>query len=132
MMIRSALPSIFSAAIFSGAAVSVGSVGIEDEDGAVFAGDLDRLAGVGALVEEVETRLRIVVRNPLADGLPRRLDGFEGFDVEGRVRRWRDDGRFRCGLFFAGGFREAQRSDEAAEDGRGAGERKAAPLVSDF
>ena len=37
------------------------SVGIDDEDGTVFAADLDRLAGVGALVEEVETRLRIVV-----------------------------------------------------------------------
>ena len=29
------------AAVFSGAALSVASVGIEDEDGAVFAGDLD-------------------------------------------------------------------------------------------
>ena len=60
------------------------SVGIEDEDGAVFAADLDRLAGVGALVEAVETRFRIVVGDPLADGLPRRFDGLEGVDVEGR------------------------------------------------
>ena len=90
MMIRSALPSIFLAAAFSGAALSVASVEIEDEDVAVFAADLDRLAGVGALVEEVETRLRIVVWNPFADGLPRRHDGLEGFDVEGRVRWWRD------------------------------------------
>ena len=59
----------------------------EDEDGAVFAADLDRLAGVGALVEQVAAWLRIVVRNPFADGLPRRL---EGVDVEGRVRWWRD------------------------------------------
>ena len=41
------------AAVFSGAALSVVSVGIEDEDGAVFAADLDRLARVGALVEQV-------------------------------------------------------------------------------
>jgi hypothetical protein len=32
MMTRSALPSIFSAAVFSGAALSVVSVEIEDED----------------------------------------------------------------------------------------------------
>jgi hypothetical protein len=77
------------AAVFSGAALSVASVGIENEDGAVSAGDLDRLAGSGALVEEVETRLRIVVGDPFADRLPRWLDGFEGFDVEGRVGWWR-------------------------------------------
>ncbi len=95
MMIRSALPSIFLAAAFSGAAISVASVEIEDECVSVFEGDLDRLAGVGALVEELETRLRIVVCNPFADGLPRRLDGLEGFDVEGRVRwRWDVDDSF--------------------------------------
>jgi len=43
----------FLAAVFSGAALSVASVGIEDEDGAVSEGDFDRLAGVGALVEQV-------------------------------------------------------------------------------
>ena len=78
---------------FSGVAISVASVEIEDEDGTVFAADLDRLAGVGALVEEVETRLRIVVGNPFADGLPGGGDGLEGLDVEGRVgwRREVDD-----------------------------------------
>jgi hypothetical protein len=90
MAIRSAVPSTFSAAVFSGAAVSVGSVGIEDEDGTVFAADLDRLAGVGALVEQVAAWLRIVVGNPFPDGLPRRLDGIERLDVEGRGRWWRD------------------------------------------
>ncbi len=55
-------------AVFSGAALSVASVGIEKEDGAVFAGDLDRLAGGGALVEQVEALLRIVVGDPFADG----------------------------------------------------------------
>ena len=81
------------AAVFSGAALSVASVGIENEDGAVSAGDLDRLAGSGALVEEVETRLRIVVGDPFADRLPGRFDGLEGLDVEGRVgwRREVDD-----------------------------------------
>ena len=44
------------------------SVAVENEDGAVFAGDLDRLAGVGALVEQVAAWLRIVVGNPFADG----------------------------------------------------------------
>ena len=57
MKIQSALPSIFSAADLSRAVLSVASVGVEDEDGTVFAGDLDRLAGVGALVEQVETRI---------------------------------------------------------------------------
>ncbi len=45
------------AAVFSRAVRSVASVQIEDEDGTVFAGDLERLAGVGALVEQVETRI---------------------------------------------------------------------------
>ncbi len=53
------------------AALSVVPVQIEDEDGTAFAEDLDRLAGVGALVEQVAAWLRIVVRNPFADGLPR-------------------------------------------------------------
>ncbi len=61
MAVRTALPSIFRQRFFSGAVLSVASVGIEDEDGTVFAGDLDRLAGFGALVEQVETWLRIVV-----------------------------------------------------------------------
>jgi hypothetical protein len=56
----------FWAAIFSGAALSVASVGIEDEDGTVFAANLDRLAGGGTLVEQVGTRLRIVVGDPCA------------------------------------------------------------------
>jgi hypothetical protein len=68
--------NIFVAAVF-GAALTVLSVGIEDEYGAVFAADLVRLAGVGALVEEVETRFRIVVGDPLADGLLRRFDGLD-------------------------------------------------------
>ena len=42
------------------------SVGIEDEDGTVFAADLDRLAGGGTPVEQVGTRLRIVVGDPCA------------------------------------------------------------------
>ena len=161
----------FSAAVFSGAVLSVASVGVEDEDGTVFAGDLDRLAGVGALVEQVETRFPIVGRDPFADGLPRWFKGLERVDVEWRIRwrrdvddafpksveakeefdftgaekgihdfhgafaaralervgapdaedqvaperahgaggdfgRWRDDRRFRHGLFFSGGFRE--------------------------
>jgi len=85
MAVRSALPSIFRQRFFSGAVLSVASAGIEDEDGAVFAGDFDGLAGGGALVEQVETKLCIVVWNPFADGLPRRLDGLEGVDVERRV-----------------------------------------------
>ena len=76
MIIRFALPCIFSAAFFSGAVLSVASVGIEDENGTVFAADLDRLAGFGALVEQVAAWLRI--GNPFADSLPRRLNGLEG------------------------------------------------------
>ena len=78
------------AADLSRAVRSVASVRIEDQDGTVFAADLDRLAGVGALVEQVAAWLRIVVGNPFPDGLPRRLDGLEGLDVEGRGRWWRD------------------------------------------
>ncbi len=40
---------------FSGV-VSVVSVGDKDEDGAVFAGDLDRLDGGGALVEQIDAQ----------------------------------------------------------------------------
>ena len=50
----------FLAAVISGAALSMASVGIEDEEVAVFAGDLDRQAG-GAQVEEVQALLRIVL-----------------------------------------------------------------------
>ena len=72
------------------------SVGIEDEDGTVSAGDFDWLPGCRALVEEVEIRHRIIVIwNPFADGLPGRFDRLEGLDVEGRVGWWRDvDGAF--------------------------------------
>jgi hypothetical protein len=69
MAVRSASPSIFSAAFFSRAVLSVASVGIEDEDGTVFAEDLDCLGG-GALVEQAKTRFPFVGRNPVADGLP--------------------------------------------------------------
>ena len=75
---------VFFGSGFFGAALSVLSVEIEDEYGAVFAADLGRLAGVGALVEEVETPFRIVVGNPFPDGLPRRLNALEGV----RVERW--------------------------------------------
>ena len=60
----------FLAAVFSGV-VSVVSVGVEDEDGTVFEGDFDWLSGCEALVEQVEARLRIVVWDRFADGLPR-------------------------------------------------------------
>ena len=70
--------------------VSAASVGVEDEDGTVFEGDFDWLSGCEALVEQVETRLRIVVWDRFADGLPGGGDGLEGVDVEGRVRRWRE------------------------------------------
>ena len=89
--------------------MSVASIAVEDEDGAVFAGDLDRLAGFGALVEQVELLLRIVVWNPLADGLPGRLDGLEGLihpprqagspcglRLRLRPKRLRSLGAFRC------------------------------------
>ena len=94
---------------FSGAVRSVASVGIEDEDGTVFAGDLDRLARVGALVEQVGAWLRIVVGNPFANGLPRRFDGLEGLirplrsvgspcglRLRLRPKRLRSLGVFRC------------------------------------
>ena len=56
----------FRQRFFSDAVRSVASVGIEDEDGTVFAADLDRLAGGGAPAEQVEGRLRIVVGDPCA------------------------------------------------------------------
>ena len=61
------------------------SVRIEDEDGTVFAGDLDRLASAGALVEQVVARFPIVCGNPFADGLSWWLDWLEGLGVERRV-----------------------------------------------
>ncbi|MCX6976274.1 MAG: hypothetical protein NTZ94_18705 [Verrucomicrobia bacterium] len=79
----------FLAAVFSGA-VSVVSVGFEDEDGTVLEGDFDWLSGCGVLVEQVEARLSIVVGDPFADGLSGWFDGLEGFDVEGRVGWWRE------------------------------------------
>jgi len=79
MAARSALPSIFRQRFFSGAVLSVASVGIEDEDVTVIKRDFDRFAGFGALVEQVETRFPIVVWSPLANRLPGRLDGLEGF-----------------------------------------------------
>ena len=125
----------FGSGFMWGAALSVASVGIEDEDGTVFAADLDRLAGVGALVEQVAALLRIVVGNPFPDGLPRRLDGFEGLDVEGRVG-WRrevedalpeavepeeeldfagaDDGRLGCGRWRRRGSRWLGRLQSSA------------------
>ncbi len=55
MAVRSAGPSFIFRNFWQRffLAVSVASVGIEDEDGAVFAADLGRLARVGALVEQV-------------------------------------------------------------------------------
>jgi len=109
MAIRSALPSRFFGSGFFWCALSMASVRIEDEDGTVFAADLDRLAGAGALVEQVELLLRIVVWDPFADGLPRWLDGLEGLirpprlagspcglRLRLRPKRLRSLGVFRC------------------------------------
>jgi hypothetical protein len=52
MIIRSALQSIFSAAVFLGGR-SVASVGIENQNAAI-SGDLGWLLGLGVLVELVE------------------------------------------------------------------------------
>ncbi len=84
MISRSALPSRFLAADLSGAVRSVASIPVKDECVSVFAADLGRLAGVGALVEQVEARFPFVGRNPFSDGLPRRLDRLERVDVAGR------------------------------------------------
>ena len=78
IVIRSALPSLLLAADLSSAVRSVAPVGT------VFAADLDPLAGLGALVEQVAGWLRIVVGNPFANGLPRWLDGIDG--LEGLIR----------------------------------------------
>ena len=45
--------SKFLAVVFFGAELSVASVGIKDENSAVFAGDLERLTGGGAQVEQI-------------------------------------------------------------------------------
>ena len=45
--------SKFLAVVFTGAELSVASVGIKDENSAVFAGDLERLTGGGAQVEQI-------------------------------------------------------------------------------
>ena len=66
------------------------SVGIERENGTVFAGDLDSLPACGALVKQVEMRCRIIVWNPSADGLPGWLNGLDGLEVEGWIGWWRD------------------------------------------
>jgi hypothetical protein len=84
MISRSALPSRFLAADLSGAVRSVASIPVKDEDGTVFAENLDRLAGFGVLVGKVGSCLRVVVWDPFADGLPRRLDRLERVDVAGR------------------------------------------------
>ena len=62
--------SKFLAAVISGSALSVASVRMEDEDGTVFEGDSGWLSRCEALVEQVETRLGIVVWDRFADGLP--------------------------------------------------------------
>ena len=66
---------------------------VEDEDAAVVEGNFDGLpgrslvvalglgaGGVSFLVEPIE--VRIVIRNPFLDGLPRGLDRLHGLDVE--------------------------------------------------
>ena len=83
---------------FIGRQVSCLSAVVEDESPAVADRDLLGLpdetlvvalglctGGVPFLVEPVE--VRVVIRDPFLDGLPRWLDGLHGFDVEGR-RRW--------------------------------------------
>ena len=80
---------VFGSGFFTGAVLYMASVRIEDEDGTVLAGDLDRLAGVGALVEQVAAWVRIVVGNPFPERLPRWFDVLECLDVEGRGRWWR-------------------------------------------
>jgi hypothetical protein len=47
MIVRSAVPSIFSAAIFSAAVRSAASIAVEDEDVAVLAERLDRFPDFG-------------------------------------------------------------------------------------
>jgi len=72
------------------------SVMIEDKDGTVFEGDVNRLGGLNALLEQVEGWFPFVGWNPFADGLPWWL---EGLDVERRLGRWRDvDDAFPAGV----------------------------------
>ena len=68
----------------------IASAGIEHEGVAVFEWDFDRLARWGALVEPIGLFRFVIVWYPLADGLPRWLDGLEGFDVEERGGWWRE------------------------------------------
>jgi hypothetical protein len=86
MHLRSAVPSsvgLHAAAVSSWGVLESRSV--EGSNGAVVAMNLDRYWGDGALVEGAAVGIRIVCRDSLADGLPRRFDGLEGLDVEGRV-----------------------------------------------
>lgn len=69
------------------------SIGIGDEDLAAFEGDLNTLAGLGALVEQVEARFRIVGWNPFADGLPRQLRGISNDEFQ--MSKLRMSGRSR-------------------------------------
>ena len=62
------------------------SVRIEDEDGTVFTGDLDRLASARALIEQVVARFPVVRGNPFADGLPRWLLARRSRGTESGVR----------------------------------------------
>ena len=86
----------FSAAVFrrdlrrEARAPGAQSIAIGNDCVTVFEGDLERLAGFGALVEQVEAWFPFVGRNPFADGLPRWLDSFEGLNVERWGRWWRD------------------------------------------
>ena len=68
------------------------SIGIEDEDAAIIERDFSGLpAGFVAVVGvlPVEADLIVIGRNPLFDGLPGRLDGLKGLDVEGGIGgRW--------------------------------------------
>ena len=61
------------------------SIAIEGEDAAVFEWNFDWLPGFGALVEQVEVGLRIVVWNPFTDGLP--VGGGRLETVGGRIVR---------------------------------------------
>ena len=91
---------VFFGSGFLGHQVSCLSAVVEDESPAVVERNLLGLPG-GALVEGIVFALcagrvpfliepievRIVIRNPFLDGLPRWLDGLHGIDVEGRRRR---------------------------------------------
>jgi hypothetical protein len=81
---------------------------VEDQDATVAEGNFDGLPGRGLverfvfglgaggmpfLVEPVQAR--IVIRDPLLDGLPRGLNGLHRIDVEGRRgRAWKLDDAF--------------------------------------